>query len=255
MITECFLVLPVIVGLCALKRINRGNDRFELTKLGLITMFLCSFFGGLFMLLTDTSDFVSPNVIFAGNAGQGVAAQPGMQYKTVEKEVTVTQSGMFAPKKKIAAMSISVSGCVLSIIIMSLLIVLFDISESMMEPWIDERSAAFADAYGSAMIGWIFALCTIVFFIASTVMEALNKFKLRIVNIILTVVTLLSYVIVFVCSCITIKAIPEFGVPCVILGLIVTAALVVKLIFYVRTKQATVIEKKKTITETVLVGV
>ena len=50
MIFRCFLIFPIIVGIKALHTINEKSKN-EIKNFGIVTLFFCSFLGGLFMIL------------------------------------------------------------------------------------------------------------------------------------------------------------------------------------------------------------
>lgn len=56
-ICECWLVLPLIVGILSIKSIDNAKTKDDLVALAICNMLFCSFLGGLFMLLIPESDF------------------------------------------------------------------------------------------------------------------------------------------------------------------------------------------------------
>ena len=50
MIMQCWLLFPIIVGICALRKLDRATSRDDLRKIGVLTILFCSVLGGVFML-------------------------------------------------------------------------------------------------------------------------------------------------------------------------------------------------------------
>lgn len=57
MICTFYLIVPVIVGGIALKKMNTATSRDELTGIGIVTLLLCSLLGGIFLLCTKDEDY------------------------------------------------------------------------------------------------------------------------------------------------------------------------------------------------------
>ncbi len=56
MILQCFLIVPIIIGIIALRKIDDAYSASELKGIGVATLFLCSLLGGIFMLcMSDSS--------------------------------------------------------------------------------------------------------------------------------------------------------------------------------------------------------
>lgn len=56
MILQCFLVFPIVIGIIALKKINEAQTTDGLQTFGILTIFFCSFLGGIFMLNIKEED-------------------------------------------------------------------------------------------------------------------------------------------------------------------------------------------------------
>lgn len=63
MIFQFFLIYPIVIGVLALKKINRASTREELQTFGIITTLFCSLLGGVFMLCIENEDLKDNNVI------------------------------------------------------------------------------------------------------------------------------------------------------------------------------------------------
>lgn len=50
MIVQFYLVFPIVVGVLALKKLDEAITKDELQTFGIVTLFFCSFLGGIFML-------------------------------------------------------------------------------------------------------------------------------------------------------------------------------------------------------------
>lgn len=51
-----FLIVPLAIGVNALDKINTAKKKEELKTIAILTLFFCSFLGGIFMLLIDDDD-------------------------------------------------------------------------------------------------------------------------------------------------------------------------------------------------------
>lgn len=51
-----FLIVPLAIGVNALDKINTAKKQEELKTIAILTLFFCSFLGGIFMLLIDDDD-------------------------------------------------------------------------------------------------------------------------------------------------------------------------------------------------------
>lgn len=56
MIFGFYMIYTIVVGVLALKKINRATTKAELQGIGIVTLFFCSFLGGIFMLCIDETD-------------------------------------------------------------------------------------------------------------------------------------------------------------------------------------------------------
>ncbi len=56
MILSFYLIFPVIVGVCALKKLDSATTKEELTNIGILTLIFCSMIGGIFMLCIDDNE-------------------------------------------------------------------------------------------------------------------------------------------------------------------------------------------------------
>lgn len=56
MIIQCFLIVPIIIGIIALIKLENAVSRSELIFIGFLTFFFCSRIGGLLMLGMKNSD-------------------------------------------------------------------------------------------------------------------------------------------------------------------------------------------------------
>lgn len=54
-------IVAIVIGFCALKKLKTATCRQDLIGIGICTLILCSFFGGLFMLLIKEEDFQQGN--------------------------------------------------------------------------------------------------------------------------------------------------------------------------------------------------
>lgn len=50
MIVGCWMIIPVIVGIFALKKLNTAKTKSELTVMAVITLLFCNLIGGILML-------------------------------------------------------------------------------------------------------------------------------------------------------------------------------------------------------------
>jgi len=56
MILQFFLIYPIVIGVKALKTIDRATNKSDLNRIAIASIFFCSFMGGIFMLLIDEYD-------------------------------------------------------------------------------------------------------------------------------------------------------------------------------------------------------
>lgn len=56
-----YMIFPLIVGIIALKKISQCSSKTELQNYGIITLFFCSFLGGLFMMLINDEHSTNHN--------------------------------------------------------------------------------------------------------------------------------------------------------------------------------------------------
>jgi len=59
MVLLFWLIIPIIVGIFALQKLNQATKKDELTTIAIVTLIFCSFLGGLFMLFITDQDLVS----------------------------------------------------------------------------------------------------------------------------------------------------------------------------------------------------
>ncbi len=50
MIVGCWMIIPIIVGIFALKKLNTAKTKSELTVMAVITLLFCNLIGGILML-------------------------------------------------------------------------------------------------------------------------------------------------------------------------------------------------------------
>lgn len=56
MIFGFYLIFPIVVGAIAFKKLNNATTIKEVHSFGIVTLFFCSFLGGIFMIATDETD-------------------------------------------------------------------------------------------------------------------------------------------------------------------------------------------------------
>ena len=56
MILTFYLIFPIVVGVCALKKIDAATTKEDLTTMGIMTLIFCSMIGGIFMLCIDNNE-------------------------------------------------------------------------------------------------------------------------------------------------------------------------------------------------------
>ena len=123
-IFQFYFIVPIVIGVIALKRINRATTRKELQDFGVTTMLLCSFLGGLFMLLIDESELgyshYDGKALAAGNE-KNMLSDTVVKYEKVvltDKEKRALNGGKTAKATKILMFSIialSLLGLILSL--------------------------------------------------------------------------------------------------------------------------------------------
>ncbi|MBQ7643012.1 MAG: hypothetical protein IJS67_03825 [Clostridia bacterium] len=57
MIFGFWLIVPLIVGILALSKMESAKKKEDLTAIGILTIIFCSFFGGIFMLCIPETEF------------------------------------------------------------------------------------------------------------------------------------------------------------------------------------------------------
>lgn len=51
MVVGCYMIVPIIVGIFALKKLNTATTKSELTVMAIVTLLFCGMIGGILMLL------------------------------------------------------------------------------------------------------------------------------------------------------------------------------------------------------------
>lgn len=57
MICTFYLIIPLIVGFIALKKLKTATSKQELTGIAVVTLIFCSLIGGILMLCLNDKDF------------------------------------------------------------------------------------------------------------------------------------------------------------------------------------------------------
>lgn len=117
-----YLIYPLIVGIFALKKLNHCDSKQELQSFGIITLFFCSFLGGLFMMLTD----YEPQNMHCKNT----------TVVTYKKDIISNSS---IQQNNTGTASVSTKTCVWSIIFLSILCLVFSILIVIFPPYYFEQ--------------------------------------------------------------------------------------------------------------------
>lgn len=56
MIVQGILIVPIIVGAIALKKLNAATTKSELTGIGIVTLLFCNLIGGILLLSMSDED-------------------------------------------------------------------------------------------------------------------------------------------------------------------------------------------------------
>ena len=59
MIVTFWLIVPIIVGIIALQKMEEATSHKDIVGIGVVTLIFCSVLGGIFMLLIPDSEFAS----------------------------------------------------------------------------------------------------------------------------------------------------------------------------------------------------
>lgn len=59
-VLEFYLIVPLIVGVIALKKLKRAQNKDELVTIGVLTLIFCSMVGGILMLCIPEEDLNRP---------------------------------------------------------------------------------------------------------------------------------------------------------------------------------------------------
>jgi uncharacterized membrane-anchored protein len=57
MVLQCFLIFPVVLGIIALKKIDKAQSKSDLTVWAIITLLFVNMVGGILMLVIPDSEF------------------------------------------------------------------------------------------------------------------------------------------------------------------------------------------------------
>lgn len=60
MITGFWMIIPLIVGFIALKKLKTAQTKAELTTIAIVNLIFCSLIGGILMLCLKDQDLVAP---------------------------------------------------------------------------------------------------------------------------------------------------------------------------------------------------
>lgn len=55
MVIGCIAIIPIVIGILALKKLNDSTDKQEVMLWGILALFLCSPLGGIFMIVYSDS--------------------------------------------------------------------------------------------------------------------------------------------------------------------------------------------------------
>ncbi|MDY6368069.1 MAG: hypothetical protein SPL13_06110 [Clostridia bacterium] len=58
MVLQGILILPLIIGCLAIKRLNEATKKEDLTVMGILTLLFCSLLGGIFMLCVSDNELL-----------------------------------------------------------------------------------------------------------------------------------------------------------------------------------------------------
>lgn len=102
-VTGFWLIVPLIVGIIALKKLESASSHSELVGIGVVTLIFCSLLGGLFMLLVKDEDLnnIVPEVKISESKEDDSIVDKIQKLSELKKDGTISDAEFEEVKKSV----------------------------------------------------------------------------------------------------------------------------------------------------------